>query len=188
MIKKIVILFLAACFTAWTEVRAESAFLFQTEAVDMQNVAQTKEEVQSENLMWFRRNGFASGYGFGQKPASVSVNIPSSGTYYVWVYYQANAVRRKTFSVLLDGKELVFCWKPYGDSLENSADIYRGREMNEKGMIWTYEPVSLDAGDHELLLSAHPNPPEGKWASGGHPPLVESILITNDPTYVPAER
>lgn len=169
-------------------IAAQTDFGTEIKAIDFQSVAGTAEEQHASDLMWRRRGFSVYGSAAQETPATAVVQIPREGSYYVWAHYQVSEVRRKAFSVTVEGKELVFGWKPYGRSAAERPDLYQGREADAKKMIWTRQEVVLSPGSHELVLTARPSPPEGHWASGGHPPLVEAIVVTNNPDFDPAKK
>lgn len=169
-------------------VAAQPGFEVEIKALDFQSVAGTAEEQVASDLMWRRRGFSVYGSAAQETPATAVVQIPRDGSYYVWAHYQVSEVRRKAFSVTVDGKELVFGWKPYGRSAAERPDLYQSREADAKKMIWTRQEVVLPPGAHELALTARPSPPEGRWASGGHPPLVEAVVVTNNPDFDPAKK
>lgn len=164
---------------------AEAADTLEFEAVDLQHVATHKEEQESSDLMWLRRGPYIVGNGTKTTPASLTVKIPVGGIYSIWVCYQISEVRRKSFALEVGGQELVFCTEPYGSSPETRPTIYQGRAANAEKLIWTRETATLKAGDQTLQLNAQPAPPEGRWKAGGHPPLVKTVVITNDPKFSP---
>ncbi len=178
------LLFCSFLIPSWAE--AERGFLEEIEAALMENVAGNPQEAESSEAMWYRRGSIISGSNQGKIPAIARITLPADGEYFIWAYYHVSTVRRKSFAVIVEGHELVYGAEAYGK--EERADIYQGRKMNEKGMIWTREQATLKAGPLELQLSANPTPPEGKWKDGAHPPTLQILLVTNDPNYEPENR
>jgi hypothetical protein len=168
---------------------AEVPFFHQVEALDLSPVARSADEQKAEELMWLRRGSMITGNSAYSKPVAGQFQVPADGTYYVWARYQTSPIRRRTFSIILNGQSLVYCLLPYGETPDERPDIYEGTTADEKGVIWTVQEAELKAGEVEFTLSARPEPPfGGRFTGGTHAPVVSRILITSDPTHRPENK
>jgi len=127
----------------------------------------------------------------GKIPATYSLEIPVSGTWYLWVRYVAHTTRAKAFTVVIQGTEMIFAEVPYGTTPEEKPETYGDKEIMSPNnpFIWTRRPVELSAGKATLELLSHPTMPgQGPFQGGRiirHAPVVDVFFLTNDPNFDP---
>lgn len=172
------------------DLRAAEPFQLAIRALDLENVAMNEAEHKAENLMWRRQppDSAVAPFGSGEKakPARTTVTIPADGEYYLWANYLVDKSYRRTFFVLLGDEELMFCEEPYGTPEEGHPDSFQGQNPDDRGLLWTSQPVTLRAGDSSLQLTRTST--SGGVARGiAHPPIVRAIVITNNPNAKPSD-
>jgi|GEM_PF-5278868 hypothetical protein len=133
----------------------------------------------------------ATGKPASRMPATYSLEIPSSGTWYLWVRYGVHPLRAKPFSVTIQGEDFLFAEAPYGTSPEEKPESYGDRELEggNARLIWTRRTVELKKGKAEVELRAAPERRSPELFQDkpiiSHGAAVDLLILTNDPDYTP---
>lgn len=170
---------------------AATPFQLVIAATDLEPVALDEAEQGEKDLMW-RKNGnglIVAPFGGNPAatPASKTVTIPAAGEYQLWACYAVSENARLPFAILLGDQEYLFCEEPFGTPEEGHPEIFQGRMPDRESLLWTSQPVTLPAGDLDLQVTRTTSLTFDGDGITTNPPIVRTIVITNNPNATPAD-